>query len=463
LLYDKRGLALTTDNQIAVDAFDATVEAFLTSGRDTGPLLASLDETDPSMLMGVCLRGYLMRMASLIELDIKSQVALVDAQKLCPGATVREQLHVDALASWCAGDLVKAGQIWEAILIDYPHDILALRLAHNIHFFVGDIFRMRDSMARLMPRWSEEIPGYGYVLGCRAFSLEEAGEYERAEPIGRRAVELNENDIWAGHAVAHVLEMQGRRSDGVEWINSHEKTWSKRGLFAKHLWWHRSLHYLEMNNFSAVLDAYDREFWLEPSEDNIDICNSSSMLMRLHMLGVSVGDRWNSIAEVSSGRLNDRLRPFNDLHFVMALAMTERKNEARQIIRSMEDFVDNTKSEQMTLTSVYKKAAIPVAEAIINYADKNYSEVVRLMLESRYEMRPLGGSWAQRDVWVRMLIDSAVKDNQIGLSRVLLAERLAAQPTSGPTWYLYADTLEKAGDVRAATAARSEGDSLLVA
>ena len=57
LLYDKRGLALTTDNQIAVDAFDATVEAFLASGRDTGPLLASLDETDPNMLMGVCLRG----------------------------------------------------------------------------------------------------------------------------------------------------------------------------------------------------------------------------------------------------------------------------------------------------------------------------------------------------------------------------------------------------------------------
>ena len=91
MLYDKRGLALTTENQTAVDAFDATVEAFLTSGRDTAPLLASLEETDPNMLMGVCLRGYLMRMASLIELDIKSQIALVDAQRLCPGATTREQ------------------------------------------------------------------------------------------------------------------------------------------------------------------------------------------------------------------------------------------------------------------------------------------------------------------------------------------------------------------------------------
>ena len=49
MLYDKRGLELTTDNQTAVDAFDATIEAFLTSGRDTAPLLASLDETDPNL------------------------------------------------------------------------------------------------------------------------------------------------------------------------------------------------------------------------------------------------------------------------------------------------------------------------------------------------------------------------------------------------------------------------------
>ena len=463
LLYDKRGLELTTENEIAVDAFDATIEAFLTSGRDTAPLLASLDETDPTMLMGVCLRGYLMRMASLVDLDAKSHVALAQALKLCPGATSREKMHVDALAAWCEGDLVKAGRVWETILIEHPHDILAMRLAHNIHFFLGDLWRMRDSMARLMPRWSKDIPGYGYVLGCRAFSLEEIGEYERAEPIGRRAVEINEDDIWAGHAVAHVLEMQGRRRDGIEWINSHEVAWAKRGLFAKHLWWHRSLHYLELNDFDSVLNAYDREFWPEASEDNIDICNSSSMLMRLHMRGVPVGDRWDSVAKVSSDRLYDRLRPFNDLHFVMALSMSGKKAAAKEIVKSMCEFRDSNSFETMSVTSIYRDAAIPVANAIINYADNNYSEVVRLMLEARYEMRPLGGSWAQRDVWVRMFIDAAIRDNQLDLSRALLAERTAVQPTSGPTWHLYANSLEELGDIAAAAAARAEAQKLLAA
>ena len=55
------------------------------------------------------------------------------------------------------------------------------------------------------------------------------------------------------------------------------------------------------------------------------------------------------------------------------------------------------------------------------------------------------------------------KDNNINLSRVLLAERIAAQPTSGPTWRLYADTLEIAGDAQGAAIARSEADNLVVA
>ena len=159
----------------------------------------------------------------------------------------------------------------------------------------------------------------------------------------------------------------------------------------------------------------------------------------------------------------DRLRPFNDLHFVMALAMSGRKHAALEIGRSMHDFIDNKISKEVTLVDIYRKAALPVAKAIISYSDKDYSEVVRLMLEARYEMRPLGGSWAQRDVWVRMFIDAAMKDDQVFLSRALLAERTAQQPTSAPTWNLYANILEKVGDTEAAVVARSEAEKLLAA
>ena len=44
----------------------------------------------------------------------------------------------------------------------------------------------------------------------QSFGLEESGEYPEAETFGRRAVEINSEDVWAAHAVTHVMQMQSR-------------------------------------------------------------------------------------------------------------------------------------------------------------------------------------------------------------------------------------------------------------
>jgi hypothetical protein len=456
---DKRGLPMTASSQAAVDAFDACVDAFLASGRDAGLLLKTIAAVDPGMVMGQCLRGYFLRLPAQAHLTAQSPDALAKAESLATQGTERERMHVRALAAWCAGDIRRTNRIWDEILLDHPHDILAMRLAHTMHFFLGDLARMRDSMARVMPRWSEDVAGYGFVLGCRAFSLEENSDFGPAEAFGRRAVEINENDIWAGHCVAHVLEAQGRREEGIAWIDAHEEAWKKRGVFAHHMWWHRALHYLELERFDAVLDAYDRQFWAEPSEDNIDITNASSMLMRLHMLGLDVGERWQSVADICIGRIEDRLRPFNDLHFIMALAMAGRRDEAEAMLESMKSFAH--RNGGVTIAAVYRDVGVPVAEAILCYAARDYARTVEIMQEARYRMLPLGGSWAQRDVWVRMLIDAALKDRQDALARALLAERTDENPNSAPSWKLYAEALRRCGADNDAGAARVKAAALL--
>ena len=85
---------------------------------------------------------------------------------------------------------------------------------------------------------TKTCPGYGYVLGMYAFGLEETANYAGAEATGRRALELNPRDPWAVHAVAHVMEMQGRLRDGIDWLTTRQADWSVDNGLAFHNWWH---------------------------------------------------------------------------------------------------------------------------------------------------------------------------------------------------------------------------------
>ena len=67
------------------------------------------------------------------------------------------------------------------------------------------------------------------MLACRAFANEECGNYVVAEAAGREAMALDPANLWAAHAVAHVMEMQGRRGEGIAWFSTG---WSGTGRAA---------------------------------------------------------------------------------------------------------------------------------------------------------------------------------------------------------------------------------------
>src|SRR3546814_16376992 len=104
---------------------------------------------------------------------------------------------------------------------------------------------LRDRIARDLPDWSLEVPGYHALLGLYAFGLEETGDYRLAERYGREAIALQPADAWAQHAVAHVLGMPGRREDGMSWMRGHP-AWPQDSMQAGHHWWPPALHHIEL-------------------------------------------------------------------------------------------------------------------------------------------------------------------------------------------------------------------------
>ncbi|HET6518400.1 MAG TPA: tetratricopeptide repeat protein, partial [Geminicoccaceae bacterium] len=418
---------------------------------------------DPDMPLAQCTKGYFFKLFGMRALDPRAEAALASARAALAargGGTGRERLHVAALEAWCRGDRVAATDAWERILARYPLDVLAIRLAHFTYFYMGESRRLRESIDRVLPAWGEDVPGYGYVLGCHAFGLEESGEYGLAERAGRRAVGLNPMDVWATHAVAHVMEMQGRSRDGIAWLTAHEADWGGVNSFANHVFWHRALFHLELGERDAVLDLYDRRVRAEESTENLDLCNAASLLWRLEEEGIGVGDRWRELGERAARRVGDSALTFVDEHLMMALAAAGREAEAATLLASMRDHAaaDATPEGEAT-----RRVGLPLAEAILALRRGEPGRALERLLPIRCEVRRVGGSHAQRDVFGRMLVEAALRAGRFDVARGVLADRLVARPASRWGWERYARALAGAGDAAGATGAEARAARLRAA
>ena len=136
------------------------------------------------------------------------------------------------------------------------------------------------------------------------FGLEESGDYAKAEKFGRRAVEINPEDAWSVHSVAHCMEMTERPAEGIEFTRALEPSWSKVNNFRYHLHWHRGLYHIERGEFAEVLDLYDNHFGRDVDTPYyLDMVNATSMLWRLEMFGADVGNRWQVLADIARKRI----------------------------------------------------------------------------------------------------------------------------------------------------------------
>ena len=423
---DIRGLPISTASASAAAAFDHLIKGYLTYRADTPDRLAALLEADADFALAHCMKGYFAMLAfkqAVVPVALQEARA---AQSLAADATQRERDHIAALAAWADGELDRAIATWESILRAHPHDAVAFRLAHFVNFWLGRPHDMVDSVERVMPAWSEDVPGFSTILACRSFAQEETGNYFAAEPYGRRAIELDPGDLWAAHAVAHVLEAQGRRSEGIQWLTTLAPNWEGAHNLRHHLWWHCALFKLEHGDHAAVLELYDTRFrdlaaplTVASPDVYIDVQNSASILFRLQRLGVDVGTRWEELADKAEARIGDCLSAFTLPHWLMALTATGRTAAAERLIEAVRVFAKG----RGTLPPIVRDYVLPIGEAQLAHAAGRHADAVALMRPAIGGMYQLGGSHAQQDVLEQLFVDAALKagstdDVRLALERV---------------------------------------------
>lgn len=393
-----------------------------------GDPVATVDRAlsgSPEFVMGHVLKAYL----HLLGTEAPALQVARDCHRsaIRLPALPRERQHVQAVGQLVDGRWHDAGRTLEDIAIDYPRDILALQAGHQVDFFTGNSRMLRDRIARALPAWSEGMPAYHAVLGMHAFGLEETGDYTRAEAQGRKGVALQARDGWSWHAVAHVMEMQGRQRDGIAWLRSNPEAWTRESFFCVHNWWHLALYHLDLGEVDAVLALLDGPIYGSRSKVLLDMVDASALLWRLHLRGVDVGDRWNAIADNWLAHADSGNYAFNDVHAMMAFVGAGRADAARAMLETQRRVVRTAAGDNAAFT---REVGQPVAQAIKAFGDGDYATSVQFLRPARGIAHRFGGSHAQRDVIDLTLLEAALRTGQGALAAALAAERSAAKPTS---------------------------------
>jgi hypothetical protein len=231
------------------------------------------------------------------------------------------------------------------------------------------------------------------------------------------------------------MEMQGRRAEGLAWLEQLAPHWEGSNNLRHHLWWHAAMFQLERGDHRAVLALYDRQFrdlaspLVEAMPDlYIDVQNAASMLWRLARQGVGVGDRWTELADKAEARIGDCLSAFTLPHWMMALAATGRFDAAQRLLSAMQDFARGPGS----LPRLIGDIALPVTEAVLRHARGEYARAVTAMRPVLGAMHRLGGSHAQQDVLEQVFLDAAMRGGLQDDARLLL-ERVAGRHPVPPS------------------------------
>ena len=181
-------------------------------------------------------------------------------------------------------------------------------------------------------------------------------------------------------------------------MEGHADTWEQcNSLLYTHNWWHIALFYLAKRDFQKVLQIYDLHVWGRADKESPkDQVGAISTLIRLDLQGVDVASRWQDLGNYLMPRLHEHLLPFQDLHYVYALARMGRSNQLIEMLHSMECHVQQVHPDGR---NAWTHVAIPAARGLAAHAMGYWSDAITRLNPVLPRLHEVGGSHTQRQVF----------------------------------------------------------------
>ena len=348
----------------------------------------------------------------------------------------RELATIALTRAWVDGDMAQVYRLGQDAARAFPRDLTLIKIAQYHEFNRGNA----AGMLALAEHGRRAAPEIAYAHGMAAFGYEQCHLLDDAEAAAWKAVDLRRKEPWAHHALAHVMLTQGRIEEGRQFLADVADTWTDLNSFMiTHNWWHQALFFISLGRFDDALSTYDSQVWGVWKDYSQDQIGAVSLLARLELAGVDVGDRWRDVASYLAARTHDFVNPFLTLQYLYGLARAGR-NEAETLMENLRGHAASP-----GVDPVWSEVALPAAEGLMAHVKGDYEVAVKHLGMTTGRMLECGGSHAQRDLFEQILLDGVIRSGRDSLAQQMLEMRRGYEPNAIPTNRALAEVYERLG------------------
>jgi tetratricopeptide (TPR) repeat protein len=428
MLTDSLGNPVTLQDAASLSAVNDFVEGFISCEARVANILQVAQSDQSPLVQACCAALHMFAESAQGPLNARPYIARARTSlKSTPGVTQREQRFVAAVAAWVDGDMAQAIRLHQEQVQEHPRDLASLKLGQYHLFNIGNAPGMLKLALAALPA-AQDVP---YLHGMAAFGWEQCHLLRQAESAARRAIAMCEKEPWAQHALAHIMLTQGRLSEGLAFMQQVSPTWTALNSFmVTHNWWHLAVFALELGQSDEALRLYDQQVWGVVKDYTQDQIGAVSLLARLELAGVDVGERWQDVAGYLLARLNDQVLPFLDMQYLYGLARAGR-SEAQTLIHNIETFATAAPTPaQASARRVWQEVGLPASRGLLAHAQGDHETAVRELGSVLPRLPEIGGSHAQRGLFEQIHLDALIRSGHWVGAQHLVQQGLNAQVES---------------------------------
>ena len=416
---DRFGLPITTASPRALELYDDTIDRLFVLQPGGDALIDEALALDPDFALGHCAKARTLMVAGDAP---AGRAAARHARDLAERLTPRERGHARVVSMVLNGEpLVTSLEAVREHAAAYPRDAVPLSFALGVYGLLGFggfpdfVHRQVALLESVSSAWGDDW----WYLAALGWAEVEAGRAEVGIPMLDRALELTPDNANAAHGRTHGYYEQGEAAEGEAFIGSWLPRYDHSAPLHGHLGWHQALFALQRGDAERAVSIYLASVSPNASQalPMFTMVDCAAFAMRCALYGHPLPpDELRAVAAFAERHFPKPGVPFVNVHKALTQALAGRP----AALAAWNTAVDE-------VLGLGRQASGPivaqVCRAVSAFAEGRFRDAAKSLEGLLLDLPRLGGSGAQRDVFIDLAIVAHRLGGDAGAAEALARRR----------------------------------------